>query len=151
MNMDEIPSEQELISLLGEKIYKYYFEICQNTISLLSPDLEIWNEAGRRGKYFHGYHISKKSITVDLYLSSKYEQITCDFHFIKRDFIKILKQRNFLINEQLQKEIDFSIKFSEEYGGGYPLGVIVRDEETFKDVLQIIKIVSPANNAVKSK
>jgi hypothetical protein len=64
------------LSLLGEKIYKYYSGICEDIISSLSPDLEIWNYAGRRGKYFHGYQISKKHISVHLYLSS--EQTTID-------------------------------------------------------------------------
>jgi len=144
INIDKIPSEQELISLLGKKSYEYYRTICENIILLLSPDIELWDYAGRRGKYFHGYQINKKAITIYQYLSSTsiYKQVTCELHFTKRLFIKILKQRNSLNSKQIQEDIDFSIKFNSEFGGGYTVNVIIRDEETFKDVIKMIKIIS---------
>lgn len=144
MSLDNMPKEQELISLLGKTVYKYYCVICEDIISLLCPDLEIWDYAGRRGKYYHGYHINKKSMTIDLFLSfvNGHGQISCDFHFVKRCFLKILQHRNLLNNEQTQEAIDFSIKFNEEFRGGYSVNIIIKDEESFQDVLQIIKIVS---------
>jgi len=142
INMDNAPNEHELVSLLGEISYKYYLEICETTISLLSPNLEIWNFAGRRGKYWHGYRIDKKSITVDIYLYSEFDHLTCEFHFIKRFFSKIIKHRYLLNNDAIQKDIDYSIQFNKEYGGGYFLSIIIRDDETFLDTQKIIKIVS---------
>ena len=147
--MENAPSEQELLTLLGEKVYRFYSNICANTISLLSPDLEIWDYAGRRGKYWHGYYIRKKSLSIDLYLSSEFEQITCDFHFNKRFFQKILKQRDLLKSAETQKIIDFSIKFNEEYGGGYSVSLIIREEEEFQDVLKIIEIVSSRSKTIR--
>jgi hypothetical protein len=144
MSIDNIPSEQELILLLGKTAHKYYCTICENITSLLSPDVEIWDYAGRRGKYYHGYHISKKLMTIDLFLSfiNGHGQINCNFHFIKRFFVKILKHRNLFDNERIQEVIDFSIKFNEEFGGGYSMDIIIKDEKTFQNVLLIIKILS---------
>jgi hypothetical protein len=153
MNMDHVPDERELVSLLGEKVHDYYRVIRENIVSLLLPDLEIWDHAGRRGKYFHGWQISKKSMTVDLYLSSidGRGQVTCSFHFIKRFFLKILKHRNDLSSEQVQQAIDFSTKFNEEFGGGYSVSVIIRDEESFLDILKIIKIAAtPARRGIQA-
>jgi hypothetical protein len=143
MHIDNIPNELELTSLLGEKSYKYYHKLCEAIISQLSPDLEIWDHAGRRGKYFHGYRINKQSMLVDLYLCSAngQENITCEFHFIKRDFIKLVKRKDFF-REQIQKNIEYSIKFNEKYGGGFYIDVIIRDEETLQDAIQIIQTVS---------
>lgn len=144
MDITIIPNEQELISLLGENVYEYYSIICRDIISELNPDLEIWDYAGRRGKYYHGFQISKKSMTVDLYLSfvNGHGQITCGFHFIKRFFLKVLKHMQSFNNKQLQKAIDFSIKFNKEFGGGYSVSIIIKEEETFLDILKIIKIIS---------
>jgi hypothetical protein len=144
MSLDNVPKEQELISLLGETVYKYYCIICEDIISLLCPDFEIWDYAGRRGKYYHGYHINKKSMTVDLFLSfvDGHGQINCNFHFVKRYFLKILQHRNLLNNEQMQESIDFSIKLNEEFGGGYSVNIIIKDEEPLQDILQMIKTVS---------
>ena len=140
IRIDIVPNEQELISLLGEKIYRYYSEICTNIISFLSPDLENWSYAGRRGKYYHGYWITPKSIKADLYLIQGH--ITCEFHFNKRFFQKILKRRELLKSETMQKAVDYSIKYNEEYGRGYYVSVVIWGEEEFQDMLEIIKTVA---------
>ncbi len=128
MNLNNIPDEAELTSLLGKNIYMLYHELCKVITSQLSPDLEIWDRAGRRGKYFHGYRITKQSMLVDLFLHSVNKQgyITCEFHFIKRYFSKIVKQKE-LFGKQIQKNIDYSVKFNEEHGGGYYLDVIIKN------------------------
>ena len=142
IHIDNIPSEQELVFLLGENIHKYHNNICAVIISLLSPDVEIWDHAGRRGKYLHGYRIKKRSILVNLYLYFVNGQgsIACEFHFIKKYFLKVIKNKD-LFSEQMQKSIDSCIRLNEEYGGGYYLDTIIRDEETLQDAIQIIQIV----------
>jgi len=143
IDLKKVPNEKKLLKLLGEKVFNFYNQICNTTISMLDPDFVTWDLGGRRGKYFHGYLISKKSITVDLYLySSKYEQITCELHFQKRFMQKILKKRNLLSSKEIQNSIDFCIEFNEEYGGGYTISIRIRNEEELQDVLKIIKILS---------
>lgn len=143
IHIENIPNEQELVFLLGENVYEYYNDLCKTITSLLLPDTEIWDNAGRRGKYFHGYRVNKHSMLIDLYLYSINAQgyITCEFHFVKRDFQKIAKKKN-LFSKQMQQKIDCSIKFNEEYGGGYSLDVIISDKETLQDSIQIIQIIS---------
>ncbi len=60
INLDNIPTDSELVSLLGENIYNCYLAICENIVSLLSPDFERWANGGRRGKYYHGFRMGKK-------------------------------------------------------------------------------------------
>ncbi|MDR2810396.1 MAG: DUF3788 family protein [Tannerellaceae bacterium] len=143
IHIDNIPNEQELVFLLGKNVYEYYNDLCKTIMSLLLPDTEIWDNAGRRGKYFHGYRVNKHSMLIDLYLYSVNTRgyITCEFHFVKRDFLKIAKKKN-LFNKQIQQTIDWSIKFNEEYGGGYSLDIKISDKETLQNTIQIIQIIS---------
>jgi hypothetical protein len=140
IDIDDVPCERELLSLTGEKIYGYYANISNRVISALLPDIEIWSAGGRRGKYHHGYHVSKTGTIVDIYLSD--ERMTCEFHFRKRAFAKILAGRALLCSGRVQEDIDFAIEFNKEFDGGYTIGVIVNDDETCHDMTQIIDMVS---------
>lgn len=145
IHIDNVPNEQELMSLLGNNIYEYYCILYKAIILFLTPDLEIWDYAGRRGKYLHGYRINNQSMLVDLYLSSVNEQgqLNCEFKFDKRAFYKIVKKKGFF-SENTQKNIDSTIEANEKYGGFY-LDVIINNE-TLQDAIQIIQIMGAVSD-----
>ena len=145
IHIDKIPDEQELISLLNENIYECHNDLCEVVNSNLSPDMEIWDYAGRRGKYFHGYRISKPPMSADLYLLSIEGQgvLKCEFHFQKKAFLKIFKQKD-CFSKYTQKSIDSCADMHKEYGS-YSLEIIMNQEtyyETLQDAIQILKIAS---------
>lgn len=141
MELDTIPSEQELSILLGNNVFNCYQLLCKTIVSLLLPDMELWDYAGRRGKYFHGYRIEKRAIIVDLYLLSMDGQglCKCQFHINKRCFEKIRKQMNTFC-QKVQDCVNNAIKYKKNYGGT-DLSLIVNDD-TIQDVLKIITILS---------
>lgn len=141
MFKNNVPDEHELISLLGESVYKNYNNLCEYIILFLAPDIEIWDYAGRRGKYFHGYRMSKRSILIDLYLFSTNGQgrLRCQLHFGKRCFNSILKQR-MIFGKKMQEYIDSHASIRKQYNN-ISFSVLIEDE-ILHDVIKIIEIIS---------
>jgi hypothetical protein len=141
INIEKIPEEQEIKSLLGEDIYRCYREFCDIIISQFLPDREIWDSAGRRGKYFHGYRNNKKTTLIDIYLFSTNGQgkIKCEFNLNKRFFI-ILKKRE-LFSTETQREIDTIADYYEKNGVLLSFANFVNDK-TLQDFFLLLKIVS---------
>jgi hypothetical protein len=141
IELDTIPSEQELSILLGKNVFICYQLLCNAIVSQLSPDMELWDHAGRRGKYFHRYSIEKSAIIVDLYLLSVDDQglCKCEFHINKRCFEKIRRQINTFC-QKVQDYVNDAIKFKKNYRETYlPLTV---NDDTIQDVLKIVTILS---------
>lgn len=144
INLDNIPNSTELSFLLGQDIYNYYLRICEKIILSLSPDIERWANGGRRGKYYHGYIIDKKAISIDLFFISDagFKQLICDFHFPKKIFVRILKQKQ-LFSMVGQESIDSCIRLHKEYPSGFTLELRVsNDENVFDDVMHVVNIIS---------
>lgn len=141
INIDKVPSENELVSLLGLDLNKYYNILNKSINLLLRPDLEIWDNAGRRGKYFHGYRINSSNMLVDIYLSSIHGEgkLNCEFKFQKKTLSKIQKEKN-NFSKQTQVAIDSATKAMENYGGFY-LNLMI-DEKSMIDTLYLLTIVS---------
>jgi hypothetical protein len=141
MELDTIPEEQELLTLLGKNVFTCYQLVCKAIVSQLSPDMDLWDHAGRRGKYYHGYRVEKRTISVDLYLNSVDGQglCNCQFHLNKRCFDNIQKQMH-LFFQKVQDCVTDAIEIKKDYGGIY-LSLFVNDD-TIQDVLKIITILS---------
>ena len=137
--IDAVPHEQELIAVLSENIYKNYNDLCEAIVLFLDPDSEIWDHAGRRGKYFHGYR--NKSILVDLYLLSIDGQgvLKCDFHFRKRFVDSLLKKKE-SFSKETQGYIDSCLECN-KLGGGFWCEIRI-DDKTLQDAIQIIKMLA---------
>lgn len=153
INLDNIPNNTELSFLLGQDIYNYYMQICKEIILSLSPDIERWAKGGRRGKYFHGYIIEKKAISIDLFFISytDFKQLKCNFHFPKKIFEKILKQKQ-LFSEAGQEAIDSSTRLYKEHPYGFTLELrISNDKKVFDDVMHVINIIGNAPKREFSK
>jgi len=136
-----IPEEQELVALLGERSYAYYQSVCKTVVSLLSPDREIWDHAGRRGKYYHGYRVNKGPIAIDLYLSSLDGQGWCLCEFILRNthFNRIRKQQDYF-GDKIRRSIDETMELKKKHGG---TRVAIRvNEDSIQDVLKVIDLLS---------
>ncbi|GHU21002.1 hypothetical protein FACS189475_10190 [Betaproteobacteria bacterium] len=138
LQMDGVPDERELRSLLGDDRYEWHRVLCEAIVSRLSPELEIWALAGRRGKYFHGYRNGK---SVDIYLLSIDGQgcLKCEFRLNKRMFTRILRQKDSFC-EQTRKSIDGTIKIK-ELGGAYTLELFI-DQGALQDAFQILEILA---------
>jgi len=141
IRIDAVPHEQELMAVLGENIYKNYNALCDVIVLFLDPDSEIWSHGGRRGKYFHGYQIRKKSISIDLYLFSidGQGQLNCELKFRKRFFNSLLKKKE-SFSKETQEYIDSCLEVSKLCGGFYFEMRI--DDKTLQDAIQIIKILA---------
>jgi hypothetical protein len=141
LELDTKPSDQEISTLLGKNVFSCYLLLCKAIVSLLSPDTELWDQAGRRGKYFHGYRIEKRAIVVDLYLLSVDDQgiCKCEFKINRRCFEKIRKQMNTFC-QKVQDSVQDAMEFKKNYGGTY-LSLIVNDDN-IQDVLKIVSILS---------
>ncbi len=142
INLENVPSHNVLATLLGERIYKCYLTIWENILSL-SPDIERWDKGGRRGKYYHGYIIEKRAVSIDLFLISdmEFKQLTCDFHFTKRIFDKVLKQK-LLFSKKGIEALDSCVRLHEIYSSGFFLEFRLNDDEdVLKDILRVINIV----------
>ncbi len=153
IDLDNIPNNTELSFLLGQDIYNYYMQICKEIILSLSPDIERWAKGGRHGKYFHGYIIEKKAIFIDLFFISDtdFKQLKCNFHFPKKIFEKILKQKQ-LFSKVGQEAIESSIRLYKEYPHGFTLELrISNDKKVFDDVMLVINIIGNAPNRELSK
>lgn len=148
IDLDNIPNNTELSFLLGPDIYNYYMQICKEIILSLSPDIERWAKGGRHGKYLHGYIIEKKAIFIDLFFISDtdFKQLKCNFHFPKKIFEKILKQKQ-LFSKVGQEAIESSIRLYKEYPHGFTLELrISNDKKIFDDVIHVINIINNASN-----
>lgn len=140
MDLEKIPSKKELKSLLGIQLYKYYFTLTSEIVSKLYPDLETWDKAGRRGKYYHGYQVNSKLLLLDFYLSNVNNgQVKYQLKLKKASFNKILKKRD-SFSEIMNQNLMWSEDFYKEYGEIY-LNTIL-NEETINDSLRIIEIIS---------
>mgnify|MGYP003595416115 CR=1 FL=1 len=139
INIDNIPDERELVLLLGKDVYSCYSKFTSTIISLLSPDVEKWDIAGRRGKYFNGYQINDKHILIDIYLSAVNGQglISCELKLPKRYFARILKHKECFVSD-LQKNIEST---NEERNNGFYLGFFL-NKVTVESALLIIEIIS---------
>lgn len=140
MNLQKAPTQQELKTLLGEHIYKCYKLLTDTIMKRLNPDKEIWDSAGRRGKYFHGYRINSKVVLLDFYLTSieGQGQVKCQFKIPKHIFQKIEKEKD-IFSPKIQDSINWSADFHKQYGEFY-LNIIL-DEETIQDANKIIEII----------
>jgi hypothetical protein len=129
IDLDRIPESNELSFLLGEDIFEYYSIICKNIVSSFTPDVERWANGGRRGKYYHGYIIDKEAISINLFLISNKDlkQLTCNFHFQKRIFMKIMKQK-LHFSKKGQEAINSCIDLHEIYPSGYDLEFRLKSE-----------------------
>lgn len=143
IDLDNIPNNTELSFLLGQDIYNYYIQICKEIILLLSPDIERWAKGGRQGKYYHGYIIGKKAISIELFFISDtdFKQLKCNFHFSKIIFERILKQKQ-LFSKIGQDAIESAIRLYRLYPRGFTLELrISNDKNVFDDVIHIIRIM----------
>jgi len=131
-----LPSDQELMDLLGEKIYQYYKNLAKTIASSFNPDVEIWGDGSRRGKYFNGYYVYKKFIEIQLFLDSKF--LKFELWLRKMHRVKIERHVD-IFNEKTRKKF-------EEDGSRY-VGFRFRDEndkndEDFQDAIKVIEILS---------
>ena len=127
------PSDQELIDLLGEKIYRYYNILVKTIVSSFNPDLERWDDGSRRGKYFNGYYVYKKFIEIQLFLDSEF--LMCDFLLRKIHRVKIEKHMDILSEKTKKrfKEDGFYFRFMDKND---------KDDEDFQDAIKVIEILS---------
>jgi len=123
----------------------YYKEINQSINDKFCPDTEIWDFAGRRGKYFQGFRKSTSSTLIDLYfIASKIEQETSinrgklNFN-LTLDKIKskvlIRDKENFSI--EVKNAIESSIRIDVQ--GAFYYQIFIENKEILNDVLKIIK------------
>ena len=127
-----IPSDWELMDLLGENIYEYYNVLCKTIVFSFDPDKEIWDNGSRRGKYFHGYYIYKKFIEIHLFLDSEY--LKCEFLLRKAYRERIKKQMN-IFSKKTQK-------IFEEEGIWTNFRITDENGEDFEDAIKVIEILS---------
>jgi len=127
-----IPSDRELMDLLGEKIYEYYNVLCKTIVFSFDPDKEIWDSGSRRGKYFHGYYIYKKFIQVHMFLNSEY--LMCHFLLRKIHREKIRKKIE-IFSKKTQKRF-------EEEGIWADFLILNENDEDFEDAIKVIEILS---------
>lgn len=141
IDLNSIPSDSELISLLGDYLFKCYSIISKDIRLLLYPNIERWAKGGRRGKYYDGFIIDQKHIQIDLFLISK--QITCLIYLNKRLFNKILRFRDDFSLEG-NYAIDSCIRLNKIYSSGYYLEFLLRNEtdNLFNDLQNILNIIS---------
>lgn len=135
------PTAIEINSLLGEELYKYYSTL-DNAISLIyKPELEIWDDAGRRGKYFHGYRSEVKSFFIDVYLSSSENggQIKCALTLKDASFNKIVKIKA-SYSKKTQESIESAQRIRKEYGSS-KIDFFI-DQDTLSDVIKIFELLS---------
>ncbi|MDC2664879.1 DUF3788 family protein [Bacteroides ovatus] len=143
INLNNIPNSNELILLLGKELYECYLKICKNIVLSLSPDIERWANGGRRGKYYHGYIMDKKAISIDLFFISdvEFKELICDFHFPKKMFARVFKQKQ-LFSKVGQEAIDSCVRLHEEYPYGFTLELrLNNDKSIFSDVMRIINVI----------
>ena len=115
MNLDIIPNEKEIISIIGHDLFSYYNILTKSINLILHPDIEIWDNAGRRGKYLHGYRMNSLNVLVDIYLNSinSSGKLSCTFKLPKKSLNKILKQKEFF-SSTTQDNIDSAQKAMEK-------------------------------------
>ena len=128
-----LPSDQELMDLLGEKFYQYYNILAKTIASSFNPDVEIWGDGSRRGKYFNGYYVYKKFIEIQLFLDSEF--LNCRFLLRKRHRVKIEKHMDILSENTKKrfKEDGFYFRFMNKND---------KNDEDFQDAIKVIEILS---------
>lgn len=146
IDIDNVPNDKELINMLGDDLYENYLKICRRIESTLFPDIQRWAKGGRRGKYYHGYIISKKSIIIDLYLISDHniKQLTLNFHIRKAVFNKLSNNKQ-LFRQAGQQAIESSEEIHKEYyPSGYDLELRLKNEQesVVSDIILTVDILS---------
>ncbi|OAB78730.1 hypothetical protein ULVI_09110 [Cochleicola gelatinilyticus] len=135
------PTAIEINSLIGDEFYKYYCTLDNAICLYYKPELEIWDNAGRRGKYFHGYRSEVKSFFLDIYLSSseKGGQVKCDLTLKDASFNKIVKIKE-SFSKNTQTSIESAQRIREEYDSSNVDFFI--DQDTLLDVIKIVELLS---------
>lgn len=149
LGINSIPSNEDLKKLLGDNFYKSYRKMCSGIEIFLNPELEKWDNAGRRGKYYHGY--VAKDILIDIYLIDS-RLIKCEFNLPKRLFVKIQEKRD-NIKAETREHTDTASDLNDHYKDS-SLSFLLNNESDFAKIEQIIKIRSDArrkNNTLNRK
>lgn len=146
ISIEQAPSKEDIKTLLSEKVYNYYENLCENIVYILNPDREIWDKAGRRGKYFHGYRYKEKYVLVDLYLMNIEGDgiVQLDFHINKNITDKLLRRKNMFTLQMQEEGINSIMELREVYNVGYNFSYKLRketSEDTFFDIIKIIEIM----------
>ena len=137
INISEIPNKKELVSLLGEDMYQYYINIYVVIITYLNPEIEIQDNAGRRGKYFNGFRKNEYGIILDMYLLPNL--LKCELKLTKISFAKIQNKKG-LFGDITQISIDSTAKTIEKSSGAY-LEVFIDNNEAYDDFVSMVKIL----------
>lgn len=136
-NLNNIPTSEDLIGIVGYGFYKSYEKLCKTIEILLEPEIEKWDDAGRRGRYYHGY--VTKNFLVDIYII-KNGLIKCEVDLPRFLFSKLQKLKdNF--SADIKKSIDMTLFLNKQYGR-FNLSLILNSESAFDEVEKIIKTLS---------
>lgn len=142
ININNIPENKKLKSLLGDEVYEFHKLLSGIIVDKLNPDIEIWDDGGRRGKYFHGYRINKIKLIINLYLLCVNGEglLKCELELSKLIVNKLLQNKD-KFSASTQKNLQSIISNKKEHGS-YFLEIRISNSDTFEDMQYLIELLA---------
>jgi hypothetical protein len=138
IHIHNIPSKEQIESILGTIIYEYYNLFCLRVISLLMPKIEIWAGESRRGKVYHGFKDLSKSDILEIEMWMNDRQLKCAFRFSRRKFDSLTHIKGKFCKE-IQASIDAWNNYNNENNSHYYNIDIFLNERTFSGALKLLE------------
>jgi len=138
INIQNIPNDKQIESILGKIVYEYYNLFCLKVISLMMPKMEIWAGESRRGKIYHGFKELSKSDVLEIEMWMNDKQLKCTFRFSRRKF-KSLTHNKDNFSKEIQTSIDTWNIYNNENNSNYYNVDIFLNEETFSSAIKLLE------------